>query len=806
MKRCLFFLLWIPVMALAQKAPTIEEKTKDLQKETGFITFYRDEENGKIWWEIQSLDKEILYVSSLPAGLGSNDVGLDRGMLGGDKVVKFVREGKKIFLVQPNYSYRALSNIATERRAVEESFAQSVLWAFPIEAATNGAFLVDATDFLLRDALQISARLRSSQQGNYQFDKNRSALYHPRTKNFPLNSEFEITATFGNSDGNSGNFVRQVTPSAEAITLRIHHSFVQLPDEGYQPRLFDARSGFIPTSFYDYASPISSPIETKYIIRHRLQKKNPAAATSEAVKPIVYYLDNGTPEPIRSALLEGARWWNQAFEAAGFINAFRVEILPDDADPMDVRYNVINWVHRSTRGWSYGASVVDPRTGEIIKGNVTLGSLRVRQDYLIAVGLLSPYENGIPADDKMAKMALDRLKQLSAHEVGHTIGLMHNYAASVSNRASVMDYPHPLIQLDAAGNIDFRQAYDDKIGEWDKVAINFGYREFSSPAEEKKGLAAIMSEATAKGLQFIADQDARAAGGLHPQAHLWDNGSDAVEELKNVMKVRAKALTQFGEKSILPGQPMALLEDVLVPVYFYHRYQAEAVTKLIGGMDYRYALRGDGQLITAPLSKQVQLNALNAIIDCLNPEFLVIPERIIQLIPPRPAGYGGSRELFRKRTGLAFDALSPAETAADFPLSFLFHPQRLNRMVQYEVQQKGLGVKEMVATLINKTWKAQAATGIARLIQLQTQQVVLTYLLAGLINNENSYTVKATLQKAVDDLKSFIATQSKTTQDETYKAHLLLAAERIKKPEEAKATTHREIPPGAPIGCEDLFY
>jgi len=501
-------------------------------------------------------------------------------------------------------------------------------------------------------------------------------------------------------------------------------------------------------------------------------------------------------------LLEGASWWNQAFEAAGYINAFQVKLLPEDADPMDIRYNVINWVHRSTRGWSYGASVIDPRTGEIIKGQVTLGSLRVRQDYLIATGLLAPFENGMPADNKMLRMALERLKQLAAHEVGHTLGLMHNYAASVTDRASVMDYPHPTVKLNTSGEIDLSNAYDNKIGEWDKVSITWGYNDFPSSTNETTALNKILSDAEKRGLQFISDRDARAQGGLHPQAHLWDNGNDAVSELKDVMKIRAKALNDFGENDIRQGMPMAMLEDVLVPVYFYHRYQIEAATKIVGGMFYNYSLRGDGQIITKSLSKEEQAKALNSIIDCIDPKFLRLPDRIVQIIPPLPAGYNFSRELFRKRTGLAFDALAPAETAADLPLSFLFNSERLNRMAQYEVMSKGLGISEMIKMLLAKTWKAPRLTGIDGLIQMQTEQVLLTYLLAASINDNNSFAVKSNLLSALKDLKIFVEAKLKTSTDTNYKGHLLLAIERMKEPEKAKPTIHKEIPPGAPIGCD----
>lgn len=802
MKKLILLFILSPLFLAAQKLPSIEEKTKDLKKYEGFMNFYWDENASKIFLEVDKLDSEFLYVTSLPAGLGSNDIGLDRGLLGGERIVKFSKTGRKILLIQPNYNFRAITNDAAERRAVEQSFAQSTIWGFTVEAETGNRSLVDATDFLLRDAMRVANSLRRNQQGGYSVDKSRSVIYLPRTKNFPQNAEFETTITFVNNDGTTGNYVNSVTPSSEAITLRVHHSFVQLPDNDYQPRVFDPRSSFIPISYYDYSTPISEPIEKMFIMRHRLKKKDPTAALSDPVKPIIYYVDNGTPEPIRSALIEGASWWNQAFEAAGYRNAFQVKLLPEDADPMDVRYNVINWVHRSTRGWSYGASVTDPRTGEIIKGHVSLGSLRVRQDYLIATGLLAPYETGVPADDKMLKMALERLRQLSAHEVGHTIGLMHNYAASVSNRASVMDYPSPLVRVNAAGKIDLSNAYDQKIGDWDKASITFGYSDFPIGTNESTALNKILTDAAAKGLQFISDRDARAEGGLHPQAHLWDNGTDAVTELKEIMKVRNVALSNFSEKNIRPGMPMAMLEDVLVPVYFIHRYQVEAVSKMVGGMYYTYALRGDGQTVTKALSKGEQLKALNVLIDCLDPKFLQLPERIAQLIPPRPAGYDFSRELFKKRTGLAFDVLTPAETAADLPLSFIFNSERLNRMMQYEAANNGLGVYEMMNTLVAKTWKSPRLSGSEKLIQLQTEQVLLTYLLAASINDNNSFTVKAVLLKGLAELKTFIEAQQKSTSDELMKGHFILALERMKDPASAKPTLHKEAPPGSPIGCD----
>lgn len=801
MKYLLLLLLCLPFYTKSQPLPSIEDKTKNLKSYPGFMKFYWDESAGKVWLEINKLDSEILYQTSLPAGLGSNDIGLDRGLLGSTSIIKFTRVGNKILMVQPNYDFRAITNDLAEKRAVEQSFAQSNLWGFTAEAETKGSVLVDATAFFMRDAMQVSNRLQNSKQGNYSIDLSRSAMYLARTKNFPQNTEFETTITFITRDARPGNLVSSVAPVGDAVTLRMHHSFVQLPDNNYKPRLFDARSGFIPVSYFDYSTPVTEPINKMFIIRHRLQKKDPSAAMSEPVKPIIYYLDNGTPEPIRSALLEGAKWWNQAFEAAGYINAFQVKILPEDADPMDIRYNMVNWVHRSTRGWSYGAAVVDPRTGEIIKGNVTLGSLRVRQDYLIASGLLAPFDTPLGDGGKMLKMSLQRLKQLTAHEIGHTLGLMHNYIASTQGRASVMDYPSPVVGINNKGELDLSDAYTNQIGDWDKVTIAYGYSDFAAGINEATALNKILTDAAKNGLTFISDRDARDPAGLHPTAHLWDVGKDPVSGLKEVMKIREKALSQFGENNIVKGTPMAMIEDVLVPIYLFHRYQLEAVTKQVGGLNYSYALKGDGQFITRPLTKQEQLSALNIVVDCMDPKFLALPEKIIKLIPPRPAGYDYTKELFNRRTGLAFDPLAAAESAADFPLSFLFNPSRLNRMVQYQAENNGLGIDEMINVLMDKTWKAPRLKGLEGLILQQNEQLLLTYLLGVSLNTDISFATNAAITKAIDDVKNF-ATSKLATSDAKTKGYYLLTLERIKNRLEGKPFVPEPMPPGSPIGCD----
>ena len=800
--RLFLLLLHLPLFAqAAQPLPSIASKTEGMKKHPGYFTFYWDEDDGKIWLEINRFNQEFLYVNSLAAGLGSNDIGLDRGQLGGEHVVYFRKVGPKVLLVQPNLAYRATTSNSNEARAVEESFAQSVLWGFKAEAEEGGRMLVDATDFLLRDAHDVIGSLEGSKQGSYRLDASRSALYLPRTKSFPKNVEFEATLTFTGGD-DAGRYVREVAPDVQALTLRQHHSFIQLPDNNYQPRPLDPRAGYFGIAYYDYATPVGEDLEKRYIARHRLQKKNPGARTSEAVEPIIYYVDDGAPEPILTALLEGARWWNQAFEAAGYTNAFQVEVLPDSADPMDVRYNVIQWVHRSTRGWSYGATVTDPRTGEIIKGHVSLGSLRVRQDYLIAEGLLAPYEDGKPVPEEMMTMALARIRQLSAHELGHTLGIQHNYAASVSDRASVMDYPHPLVQLDKGGSINLSDAYATGIGAWDKVAVAYGYQDFPEAVDEPQALNKLLQDGMSRGLQFISDRDARAPGGAHPQAHLWDNGPDATEELKNVLAVRQKALQNFSENNIKAGMPFALLEDVLVPIYNYHRYQTEATAKLVGGVTYTYALRGDGQTVTAPLDKRTQQQALEALLLTLQPDVLTVPEHIIKLIPPRPPGFRPTRELFEKRTGLTFDPMAAAEASADFTVSMLLHPERAARLIELQARGNSLGLAEVIDQLVKNTFKAPRKDGLAGEVQQQTEQVVLTHLIA-LANNANtSYQARAVASLALNNLKSYLSRQTNRMGDSPYKAHLTYAISRIENPamQHVPLPQHLELPPGAPIG------
>ena len=803
--------------ATAQDLPSIEDTTEGLTRMDGFFPIYWDEDEGKVWLEIPEMRQDFLYIVSLPAGLGSNDVGLDRGQLGGERVVRFERVGPKVLLVQPNLRYRATSENAAERRAVRDAFAESVVWGFAAAAQTSypsgTRVLVDATDFLVRDAHGVVRSLKMTGQGTFQLDASRSAPYPAMLKAFPRNTEMEARLTFTSDE--PGAYVQDVAADPSAPTVRVRHSFVALPEGGFEPRPFHPGSGYYPTGYEDYAVPIGEPTTQRFVPRHRLEKQNPSASMSPAVEPIVYYLDPGTPEPVRSALLDGARWWNEAFEAAGFEDAYRVEMLPDSADPMDVRYNVIQWVHRATRGWSYGSSVQDPRTGEIIKGHVTLGSLRVRQDYLIAEGLLSPYSGdhaeGFPAEeDPMLQMALARLRQLSAHEVGHTLGLAHNFAASVNGRASVMDYPAPLATLTDSGTVSLGDAYDVGIGEWDKVAIRYGYATFDEGASEMDSLRQILADAADRGLYYITDADARPAGAAHPLANLWDNGEDVVTALENEMDVRRVALERFGLTSIRSRRPVAQLEEVLVPLYLRHRYQVDATTKTVGGVVYSYTMRGDARALPEPIPAAAQQAALDGLLQTLLPEALRLPENLRTLIPPRPPGYGQTRELFTGHTGLTFDPYAPAQIAAYAVLSGLTQGERLARLAYQEDFNADLpGLSDVLARTSEVVWERRAPDDpYDAELQRIVQSVWTDGLLETAAGDDHAPAVRARVVQHLRGLQGWLEENPGSRRDTETVAHRALTFDEIDRflfriyDEETATRNDITVPPGSPIGQE----
>ena len=793
-------LITAPFFGIAQ-TPSIAQKTSEMKVSEGFFTYYTSPSEDDLYLEIAEMEEDFIYVNSLTAGIGSNDIGLDRGKLGDTRLVRFERHGSKVLLVQPNLDYRSTSANASEQKAVTDAFAESVLWGFEVVAESDGRVLISLTDFLLRDAYGVTETLQQQNQGSYRLDRSRSALYLPQTMNFPENSEFEAMLTFTGSG--AGYWLRSVTPSSEAVTVRQHHSFVKAPDAGYEPRPFHVRSGYFSTQYKNYSAPIGEDMTVRHITRHRLEKKRPGARRSSAVEPIIYYLDPGTPEPIRGALLDGARWWNQAFEAAGYKDAFQVKMLPEDAHPLDVRYNVIQWVHRSTRGWSYGYSVADPRTGEIIKGHVSLGSLRVRQDYLIAEGLLAPYSGGVPKDDPMLEMALARIRQLSAHEVGHTLGLTHNFAASTDNRASVMDYPHPKVALTEQGGLSLDNAYDTGIGEWDKLAIAYGYQDFEEGVDEERALDEIIERGSEEGLSFISDRDARPLGGAHPKAHLWDNGTDPADQLYHIMKVRRTALNQFSERVIRTGEPMATLEDALVPIYLYHRYQVEAAAKLVGGMDYRYALRGDGQPGPSIVDGATQNKAIDALMRTLSVDALALPQEILALIPPRPIGYYPTRELFDSNSGLTFDPLAAAESAASLTLRALLHPQRAFRMVDYHSRNPNLpSFPQLLDQLLSISWRSEMPEGFSGSVQSVLNHAVLHHLLALAADDGAHALVRGEVLASLNGLKKDLEryADSGTRKASLARFALMQIAQFEEDPSRFSVPKAVEIPPGSPIG------
>jgi hypothetical protein len=814
---------------------SVEDRTAGMKKLDGYFPLYWDERTGGMLLEISRFDTEFLFNSGLSAGLGSNDIGLDRGSGGGSRIVQFQRVGPRVMLVQGNQSFRSSSKNPLERKSVEDSFAKSILWGFTVAAESNGRVLVDATDFFMRDLVNAAGRLRP---GNYRLDRTRSAFYLPNTRNFPQNTEVDMTLTFvneqtgggggggggptqgpapigagGGGGGGGGGFggglfsgsVGSVTPSPDAVTMREHASFVQLPDAAtFQPRNDDPRAGYGGLTFVDYSTPIGEPMQFRYIRRHRLQKKDPSAAMSEPIKPIQYWVDSGAPEDVKKALIEGASWWNAAFEAAGFRNAFKVDVLPADADPMDIRYNMINWVHRSTRGWSSGGSVSDPRTGEIIKATVTLGSLRDRQDYMIFEGLMSPYVNGDERPAVLYETALKRIRQLSAHEVGHTLGLGHNYYDSNKGWVSVMDYPHPLEVLNEDGTIDLSRAYEQKIGDWDKIAINYGYRQFPAGTDEKAALTKILTDAWGEDLRYYTNQDTD----IHPKVEQWSNGTNQGDELTRLMKLRRAALNRIGLNTIRKGVPTVMIEEPLVPIYMYHRYAVEGASSMIAGQDFTYAFRGDTTTPVEWVNGEMQRKTIDALSATLKPSELTIPKKILDLLPPRPPGYGMHRELFPRTTGEGFDPINPASIAADVTIGFILQADRAARMVaQNAVDQSLPGLGEVIDRLIRATFDQPTSGTYEAEVRRATERVLVDRVM-WLAQSAPNAQVRAIASLKLDRIRARSTTAGAATMAESERAHRSLMAADIKRFIDrpvadamgGKIVPPSPAPPGAPIG------
>ncbi|MBP6299976.1 MAG: zinc-dependent metalloprotease [Arenimonas sp.] len=756
-----------------------------------------DKASGKVQLDISRLNQPFLMVATLENAIGSNDIGLDRAANGDPLLVEFRREGKRAFLIQRNTRFIAKSNDPDEVKAVRDAFAEAVLWAGDISTNANkpGAQLIDFNSLMLNDFVGVSNRLNQTKQGSYSLNRDRSAVISEACNSFPSNAECSALLTFTGSG--EGNYVKQVAADASALTVTQRISLLRLPGAGFTPRAYHPASGGYSLGYFDFAQSISNNLDVRLQPRFRLEKTDPNAARSTVVKPIVFYLDRGTPEPIRSALLEGANWWSAAFDAAGFIGGFRAEIAPPGMDMSDARYNTITWTHRATRGWSYGGGLIDPRTGEIIKGYVNLGSQRVRQDLLIAEGLLAPYRPGASPDllTEAQQMALSRLKQLAAHEVGHALGFAHNFAASRTATGSVLDYPHPQMSIDSQGQIQMKQAYDVGLGEWDKFVVAHAYGSFA-PNQEAAELAKLRADIKAKGYTYISDADARSSGDASEQGVLWDIPGDALTGLQKLLEVRRLALNNFAAGALPPNRQTGEAERRLVPIYLLHRYQAEGVIRLIGGVNYAYGLIGDSNLETTRVDARTQQQALAATKSLLSYETLSIPASVLKVMSPPSNEFERGPEYFGTQMAPVFDPLQAVEAASALVAKFSFDAERLNRLAwQHEQDANIPSVANLFDTLLTQQWQEKPSSDSQTLVLNTRNWVLLDAALLTLDGGKLHPAVASQWRTAMANLaKQLESSKQSSSQDAGRYINRYL-----RDPSSVKLRPLANIPPGAPI-------
>lgn len=778
----LFAALLLQTSALAQNG---------LERKDGFIPLLWDAAQAKLYFEIPEFDKDILYFASIAKGSGSGSVGFEWAGGGEGGVIQFHRAGAKVFVVEKNLRFRAGSGGPGLEQGIDESFPDSIIASLPVTKTEGSKVVVDATPLVVRDSVGFGAgRGRGGRpafdpaggDGSaavWQFDPNRSAIFLPRTKAFPKNTEVEVTVTYEAQSGGA-----RTAPESRILTGRLHYSFVE-PPTGYTPRAADPRIGVGSIRFFDYSRPSSVSNGVEWVRRHRLEKKDPSLALSEPKQPIVYYLDSAIPEPTRSAMKDGFLWWNKAFEAAGFKNALQIRDLPPGMDPMDVRYNQIYWVNRDERGYSTGGGLTDPRTGEILAARVRLESDRVHtasrywQAYEPPAGgasgsahedeffaPLPPYST--PETEQ--QLVLLREALLTAHEAGHSLGFGHNWNSSMNDRASVMEYPSPRIKL-VNGRIDLTDAYQKQIGAYDTVMVRYAYTVF--PADkEKAGLEGVIQDMRKQGLLFTPSTD--------PRWNRYDDLADPAEYLRQAIAQRKVLMAGYGPSILQPGEPYGNLRGIrLWMAYLHHRWAIDSGVRYIGGMYHNIAVKGDSIPPTEIVPAAKQREILGLLLDALSPENLAIPEMLLASLTVEPTGEGGpvrrsqgpDLEHFEMSTGYAFDQLSAARTTAGLVLEQLLEPEKAARLISFADRQTGaLTLPEVIDAVAKKVWSEAAKSGVDRSLQRQTQRVFVDALMMLGASPAATPDVKAVVMASVASLRAKVAEMKDA--DPVTEAHL----------------------------------